>query len=43
MESGLGGGLILDGRLFRGSHGVAGEIGHFNVPGQDSVSGSSKS
>ena len=28
MESGLGGGVILDGRLLRGAHGVAGEIGH---------------
>jgi predicted NBD/HSP70 family sugar kinase len=28
MESGLGGGVILEGKLFRGAHGVAGEIGH---------------
>lgn len=28
MESGVGGGIVIDGRLFRGSHGLAGEIGH---------------
>jgi predicted NBD/HSP70 family sugar kinase len=28
MESGLGGGLVIDGKLFRGGHGLAGEIGH---------------
>lgn len=28
IESGLGGGLVIDGKLFRGAHGVAGEIGH---------------
>lgn len=28
MESGVGGGIIIDGNLFRGAHGLAGEIGH---------------
>jgi len=28
MSTGIGGGLILDGRLYRGSHGNAGELGH---------------
>jgi predicted NBD/HSP70 family sugar kinase len=28
MESGVGGGIVIDGRLFRGAHGLAGEIGH---------------
>jgi len=28
MSTGIGGGLILDGRLFRGHHSSAGEIGH---------------
>ncbi len=29
--TGLGGGLILDGRLFRGTSGAAGEIGHITI------------
>ncbi|MFC3073597.1 ROK family transcriptional regulator [Shinella pollutisoli] len=33
MESGVGGGIIADGSLFRGAHGLAGEIGHLRVPG----------
>ena len=28
MSTGIGGGLILDGRLYRGSQGMAGEVGH---------------
>lgn len=28
MESGIGGGIVIDGNLLRGSHGLAGEIGH---------------
>jgi len=32
MESGLGGGIVIDGALFRGGNGVAGEIGHLMVP-----------
>lgn len=31
LESGVGGGIVIDGRLFRGSHGLAGEIGHVLV------------
>jgi glucokinase len=31
MGTGIGGGLILDGRPFTGSHGAAGEIGHVIV------------
>lgn len=31
MGTGIGGGLILDGRPFAGSHGAAGEIGHVIV------------
>jgi predicted NBD/HSP70 family sugar kinase len=31
MESGVGGGIVIDGRLFRGAHGLAGEIGHVFV------------
>ncbi len=31
VGTGIGGGIVLDGRLFRGAHGVAGEIGHVNA------------
>ncbi|MGO9422104.1 ROK family protein [Roseiarcus sp.] len=33
IESGVGGGIVIDGKLFRGGHGLAGEIGHFKTPG----------
>ena len=32
LESGVGGGIVIDGALFRGAHGLAGEIGHLLVP-----------
>jgi len=28
VGTGIGGGIVLDGKLFRGAHGMAGEIGH---------------
>ncbi|NDC23931.1 MAG: ROK family protein, partial [Proteobacteria bacterium] len=31
LGTGIGGGLILDGRLFRGATGTAGELGHFSI------------
>ena len=31
LGTGIGGGIVLDGRLRRGSHGVAGEWGHMRV------------
>ena len=31
LSSGIGGGLILEGRLYRGARGVAGEIGHLTL------------
>jgi len=31
MGTGIGGGLVLDGRLYRGANGNAGEIGHMRV------------
>lgn len=33
MESGVGSGILVDGILFRGGHGLAGEIGHMQVEG----------
>ncbi|MDL4772989.1 ROK family transcriptional regulator [Actinomadura xylanilytica] len=33
VSSGIGAGLILDGRVHRGAHGIAGEIGHIPVGG----------
>ena len=35
MGTGIGGGLILDGRLYRGANGNAGEVGHMRVVHQD--------
>ncbi len=35
IESGVGGGIAIDGRLFRGGRGLAGEIGHLKMPGRD--------
>ena len=35
LESGVGGGVVIDGTLFRGAHGLAGEIGHLPVPTAD--------
>ena len=32
METGVGGGILIDGKLFRGAHGLAGEIGHMLLP-----------
>lgn len=31
LGTGVGGGIILDGKLFRGSTGSAGEVGHINI------------
>ena len=31
LGTGVGGGLVCDGRVLRGAHGFAGEIGHFQV------------
>jgi len=31
LGTGIGGGLILDGKLFKGSTGTAGELGHFSI------------
>lgn len=35
MGTGVGGGIVIDGKIFQGSHGFAGEIGHMLLmPGQ---------
>jgi predicted NBD/HSP70 family sugar kinase len=34
VRSGIGAGLVIDGKLLRGSHGFAGEIGYAPVPRQ---------
>ncbi len=31
LGTGIGGGIVLDGRLFRGAHGYAAEVGHFTI------------
>ncbi|MEV0068101.1 ROK family glucokinase [Amycolatopsis sp. NPDC050768] len=31
IGTGIGGGVVLDGKLFRGRYGLAGEIGHFTI------------
>jgi len=31
LGTGIGGGLVLDGHLYRGAHGFAGEVGHIKV------------
>jgi glucokinase len=31
LGTGMGGGLVLDGRLYRGAHGFAGELGHMVI------------
>ncbi len=31
VGTGIGGGIVIDGGLFRGAHGAAGEIGHINA------------
>jgi predicted NBD/HSP70 family sugar kinase len=38
METGIGGGVLIDGKLFRGGHGLSGEIGHMLVPGSGGIS-----
>jgi predicted NBD/HSP70 family sugar kinase len=37
VGTGIGAGLIIDGRLYRGAQGSAGDIGHIYVPGHDDV------
>jgi glucokinase len=39
VGTGIGGGIVADGRLFRGSHGFAGEIGHVIVDPEGPICG----
>ncbi len=39
MSTGVGGGLILDGRLYRGTHFQAGEVGHIPIVGDGRLCG----
>jgi len=39
MGTGVGGGLIIDGRIHEGPHGLAGEIGHLPLPFRDALDG----
>ena len=37
ISTGLGGGLVLDGKLFRGTYGSAGELGHTFITENDQI------
>jgi len=39
VSTGIGGGLIIDGRLYRGATGLAGELGHMTIDPQGPVCG----
>ncbi len=43
LGTGVGGGIVIDGRLYRGGHGFAGELGHstVDIDGSDCVCGGS--
>ena len=42
VSTGIGGGLYLDNKLYRGREGFAGEIGHMKQPHNDSICGCGK-
>ncbi len=42
IGTGIGGALMIDGRLYRGASGLAGEIGHFLVDAHGPLSGSER-
>src|SRR5437588_721020 len=42
LGTGIGGGLIVDGKLYRGSSGNAGEIGHYLLDAMGPLSGSDR-
>ncbi|XVS68331.1 ROK family protein [Actinosynnema sp. CA-299493] len=39
VGTGIGMGIVVDGRLFRGAHGAAGEVGYLPYPGQSEEDG----
>ncbi|MFD0199940.1 MULTISPECIES: ROK family transcriptional regulator [Saccharothrix] len=39
VGTGIGMGIVVDGRLFRGAHGAAGEVGYLPFPGQSEEDG----
>ncbi|MER2519593.1 MAG: ROK family protein [Bdellovibrionales bacterium] len=41
IGTGVGGGLVLDGKLMEGAHGIAGEIGHTPLPFRETLDGPS--
>lgn len=41
MGTGVGGGLVVDGKLVEGAHGIAGEIGHIPLPFRETLDGPS--
>jgi glucokinase len=41
ISTGIGGAIIQNNRIWRGFHGIAGEIGHIKIPHQGKVTGSS--
>jgi len=42
LSTGIGGGLVLDGRLYRGATGAAGEIGHITIDADGPLCGCGK-
>jgi glucokinase len=42
VSTGIGGGLVLDGRLYRGATGAAGEIGHITIDAEGPLCGCGK-
>lgn len=42
LSTGIGGGLVLDGRLYRGASGAAGEIGHITIDADGPLCGCGK-
>jgi glucokinase len=42
VSTGIGGGLVLDGRLYRGATGLAGELGHITIEAEGPLCGCGK-
>ena len=37
LGTGIGGALVIEGKIWRGAHGAAGNVGHFPIPGAETV------